>query len=194
MSKYGDWTRGEDEALINKLGGLEVARGILRGTIEVVTKMICFIVRTLTLLIDETKSVDELVKAGEFDWVSDNITSANFPNPANGTAGNHELALFHFGKTMSSDAVKAEMDKEGYEPANAWDLLAFAKKEPNLQRQFPTVALKNVWQDPDRYRRVPYLYGSAGDRHLDLDCLDVDWGGRCRFLARRKCKKQNLDF
>jgi hypothetical protein len=126
--------------------------------------------------------------------VNNGITSANFPNPANGVTGNQELALFHFGKTMSSDLVSAEMDKEGYEPATIWDLLAFAKKEPNLQRQFPIVALKSVWQDPGRYRRVPCLYGDVDGRDLDLGYLGSDWGGGCHFLARRKCqKKQNLD-
>ncbi len=187
--KYSDWMRGEDEALLNKLGGMEVARGILRGTIEVVTNVISFIVRTMTVLVDETKTVDELVKVGKFDWLNNNITSANFPNPAGGTTGNQELALFHFGKAMSSDAASAEMDKEGYEPATIWDLLAFAKKEPNLQRQFPIVALKSIWRDPGRGRLVPYLCGDAVDRRLDLDCLGVDWGDRYRFLARRKCQK-----
>jgi len=189
VCKYSDWSRGEDEALLNKLGGLEVVRGILRGTIEVITKVICFIVRTLTVLVDETKTVDELVKACKFDWVNDNITSANFPNPADGTTGNQELALFHFGKTMSFDAVISEMNKDGYEPATIWDLLGLAQKEPNLQRQFPIVALKSVWQGPSLSRGVPYLYSRADDRFLDLHYLGGDWCDCYRFLARRKCQK-----
>ena len=189
VCKYSDWTRGEDEALLNKLGGLEVARGILRGTIEVVTKVICFIVRALTVLVDETKTVDELAKVCKFDWVDDNITSANFPNPADGTTGNQKLALFHFGKTISSDAVISEMNKEGYESATIWDLLGLAQKEQNLQRQFPIVALKSFWQVPGRNRRVPCLYGRADGRYLRLDYLLADWSGHYRFLARRKCQK-----
>jgi hypothetical protein len=189
VCKYSDWTRGEDEALLNKLGGLEVVRGILRGTIEVVTKVICFIVRTLTVLVDETKTVDELAKVCKFDWVNNNITSANFPNPADGTTGNQELALFHFGKTMSSDAVISEMNKEGYEPATIWDLLGLAQKEPNLQRQFPIVALKSFWQGPHRYRYVPDLCGDADVRSLSLYYLYGDWDDDYRFLARRKCQK-----
>ena len=189
VCKYSDWSRGEDEALLNKLGGLEVVRGILRGTIEVITKVICFIVRTLTVLVDETKTVDELVKACKFDWVNDNITSANFPNPADGTTGNQELALFHFGKTMSFDAVISEMNKDGYEPATIWDLLGLAQKEQNLQRQFPIVALKSVWQDPGLYRLVPFLCSGADGRSLRLGCLGGGWLGGSRFLARRKCQK-----
>jgi len=189
VCKYGDWTRGEEEALLNKLGGLEVARGILRGTVEVITKVISFIVRTVMALVDETKGVDELVKEGKFDWANDDITSAHFPNPANGSVGEQELPLFHFGKTMSDDAVIAAMDAEGCEPATIWDLLSFAKKEPNLQRQFPIVALKSVWRDSYRSRRVPYLYSGAGGRSLSLVYLGGDWLGDYRFLARRKCQK-----
>lgn len=189
MSKYGDWTRGEDEALLNKLGGLEVARGILRGTIEVITKVVNFIVRTFTLLVDETKSVDELVKAGEFDWVNINITSTNFPNLASDKIDEQELPLFYFSKTMSSDAVIAEMDKKGCEPATIWDLLSFAKKEPDLQRKFPIVALKSVWRDSDGDRSVPFLYSDAGGRGLSVYYLGGDWRGYYRFLARRKCQK-----
>ena len=189
VCKYSDWTRGEDEALLNKLGGLEVARGILRGTIEVVTKAISFIVRTLTVLVDETKTVDELVKACKFDWTNSDITSVNFPNSAEGTTGNQELVLYHFGKNMSDDAVISEMDKDGCEPATIWDLLALAKKEPNLQRQFPIIALKSVWQDPSRHILVPYLYSIAVNRGLYLYWLGGAWNDRYRFLARRKCQK-----
>jgi len=187
--KYSDWTRGEDEALLNKLGGMEVARGILRGTIEVVTKVIGFVVRTMTVMVDETKTVDELVKACKFDWVNGDINSVNFPNPAGGTTGDQELALFHFDKTMSSNGVSADMEREGCEPATIWDLLALAQKEPDLQRQFLIVALKSVWRDSGRRRYVSCLYGRALGRRLHLYYLDGDWDDNYRFLARRKCQK-----
>ena len=47
-AKYGDWTRGEDEALLNILGGVEVARNILKGTVKVVTEAISNIVNAFT--------------------------------------------------------------------------------------------------------------------------------------------------
>ena len=36
MGKYGNWTRGEDEALLNILGGDDIARAILRRELKVV--------------------------------------------------------------------------------------------------------------------------------------------------------------
>src|SRR3990167_1181769 len=39
MSKYGTWTRGQDEALINILGGQEIAEGILVGRVKISISM-----------------------------------------------------------------------------------------------------------------------------------------------------------
>ena len=80
-AKYGDWTRGEDEALLNILGGVEVARNILKGTVKVVTEVISNIVNAFTVLVDETLSVEEAIKLGKFDWANDDITPITFPKP-----------------------------------------------------------------------------------------------------------------
>jgi len=187
--KYGEWTLGQTEALLNKLGGTEVAFGILRGTIEVVTRVVSFIVGTFMILVDETKSVEELVKDGKFDWSNDNITSQNFPKPASGQKSKRKVVLFHFNKNMSSEAVIAEMDKASCEPATIWDLLGLAAKEPDLQREFPIVALKSVWRHPDGNLSVPALYCYAGGRILYLDCFEFGWREDYRFLGRRKYQK-----
>jgi len=184
MSKYGDWTRGEDEALLNILGGVEVARGILRGAIEVITKVISFITK-FTVLVDETLSVEEAVKLGSFDRSNENITSVNFPKPASGQKLEKEVVLFHFGRNMSSEAVIAEMDKAGYKPATIWDLLGLAVKEPDLQRKFPILALGSVCR-LNGHRRVAYLCESSGDRRLSLDYFGSDWSGCFRFAGVRK--------
>lgn len=38
MGKYNDWTRGEDEALLNIMGGVENARAVLRGERKLVVE------------------------------------------------------------------------------------------------------------------------------------------------------------
>jgi hypothetical protein len=38
MGKYDNWTRGEDEALLNMIGGLDVARAILRGKRKIIVE------------------------------------------------------------------------------------------------------------------------------------------------------------
>lgn len=185
MSKYGDWTRGEDEALLNILGGVEVARQILRGAVKVVTEVVNFIVCTFMILVDETLSVEEAVEAGNFGWSDENIVSKNFPKPANGKKSEKEVVLFHFNKSMSSEAAIAEMDKVGYRPATIWELLGLAVKEPDLQRKFPIIALGSVCELCG-IRHVAFLYEEPDFRGLGLDRFGGGWGDGGRFAGVRK--------
>lgn len=184
-AKYGDWMRDEGEALLNKLGGIEIARNIIKGTVEVVTKVISYIVNTFTVLVDETLSVEEAIKLAKFDWFNDDITPKTFPKPKNGKKGDKEVAIFHFGKDISSEDAIAKMDEVGYRPASIWDLLGLAVKEPNLQRKFPIIALGSVCE-LNGLCRVAYLREVGGRRELDLVWFDEYWNDRCRFAGVRK--------
>jgi hypothetical protein len=75
MSKYGNWTRGEDEALLNILGGEEVVRGILRGDLKVVVKQPDLLRRITTVQVSDVKKFvakDHLQEAN-VGWTSDNF-------------------------------------------------------------------------------------------------------------------------
>jgi hypothetical protein len=112
-------TAGQLNALVKKVGGAEIVLQILRGALEVVTKAISYIVAVFTVIVDETMSVEDAVKAGKFNYSNQNITSEKFEKLTNGQKSDKEITLFHFNKTMpSSEAVIAEMDKAGYRPAN----------------------------------------------------------------------------
>jgi hypothetical protein len=164
-------------------------REVLDGRAEIkqvklITKAASFITHTFTVLVDETKTVEEQVK-DKFDWVNENITSKNFPKPAKGQKLEKEVFLFHFGKNMSSEAVIAEMDKSGYKPATIWDLLALALKEPNLQRKFWIVALGSSCELGGD-RSVPCLDEGSNERRLSLIYSGDEWRGSGRFAGVRK--------
>jgi hypothetical protein len=182
--KYGNWTMGQTEALLNKLGGDEVAMGILRGTIEVITKLVSFITHTFMVMVDETQTVEELVKAEKFNWSND-IVSKNFPKPANGQKSEREIVLFHFNKGMFTKTIIAEMDKAGYKPATIWDLLGLAAKEPDLQRKFSITALGSICRI-DGACLAAFLGGNSCERMMDLDDISIHWDDDCRFAAVRK--------
>ena len=184
-AKYGDWTRGEDEALLNILGGVEVARNILKGTVKVVTEVISNIVNAFTVLVDETLSVEEAIKLGNFGWVNDDITSKTFPKLKDGKKGDKEVAIFHFGKDISSEDAIALMDKAGFKPATIWDLLGLAVKEPNLQRKFPVVGIGSVCELGGE-RSAPCLPEDGGRRELSLRWFGGDWDDYYRFAGVRK--------
>jgi hypothetical protein len=173
-------------ALVKKVGGPENVLQILRGTIEVITKVISYIVATFIITVDETVSVEDAVKTGKFDWSDDDITSTNFPKITNGQKwDDKEVTIFHFNKTMTLEAVIAEMDKAGYKPANIWALIGLAVKEPDLQRKFQIVGLGSVCKLGGD-RRVPRLYGDSSLRDLGLGYFDVDWNDDYRFAGVRK--------
>ena len=180
---------GLDEKDLTKMRSQEVMTaiiGILRGAVELVVKTISFIASTFTVMVDETISVEEAVKDGKFDWSHENIDSTNFPKPDSGAKVEKEMALFHFGKGISSEGAIAQMDAEGYRPATIHEALAFAKAHPELQRQFPIVALGSATSvGGDRF--VAGLYRRVAERGLDLLGFDDDvWVGSYRFLAVRK--------
>ncbi|MCG2694619.1 hypothetical protein L6261_00860, partial [Candidatus Parcubacteria bacterium] len=122
------------------------------------------------------------VAEGKYDWSNSDVTSKNFPRSENGTKGEREVALFHFNKTMTSEQVIAEMDKVGYRPATIWELLGLGIAQPNLQREFPIIALGSVCV-LDGLRLVAILCRYAVGRYLSLGWFGGDWRDVCRFAG-----------
>jgi len=140
---------------------------------------------TYPLSVDYGRSVEKGVKAGRYDWANSDITSRNFPTERKGTA-EVVVELIHFNRNISTDEALRELDKAGMRPAELHELLAFGKKYPEVQREFPIVALGSVWQYRDGFRVVPFLYRDGSGRDLGLDWVVGGWSGICRFAAVRK--------
>lgn len=127
---------------------------------------------------------EEMITAGKYDWKNDDITERHFPVKGEGMR-EVMTELIHFNRYMESEDVLRELDKRGLRPATIEELFAFGAKYPELQRQFPVVALGSIWQHLD-YRDVPCLWGSTSERSLDLDWFGYRWHDCYRFLAARK--------
>lgn len=130
-------------------------------------------------------SMAKMVKAGKYDWVNGDIIQKNFPNEGNRTA-EVDTVLVHLNKAASTDEVLRHLDSLGLRPATIAELLAFGVKYPEIQREFPVIALGSVWQDSGGVRRSPYLRASGSGRGLRLCWIDDGWAGVCRFLAVSK--------
>lgn len=142
------------------------------------------IITSCSMVIDYDRSVKDGIKAGSYDWKNDDITSEHFPSQEAGTK-EATVDLFHYGKDMSTDEVLADLDKQGYRPATLKELLALGEKHPDLQREFPIIALGSVWRRPDG-RVCPYLDRDGSERGLSLRWIDRRWDDDCRFAAVRK--------
>ena len=137
-----------------------------------------------SITVNYSLSLEEMVAAGRYDWKNNDITAKHFSVKGEGVV-DVDIELVHFDRVMdSSDEVIRELNV-GLRPAKIEELLAFGAKYPDVQRQFPIVALGSVWQHLDD-RHVPFLWGYSDERYLYLDWFGDRWRGNFRFLAVRK--------
>lgn len=137
------------------------------------------------LFVDYTSPLADLIKACGFDWVNGNITEKTFPITQRPN-GNVEMRVFRFHRAISSDEAVQEMGKEGYRPAELPEGLAYAKANPDEQRQYQIALLGSAWRGWGGDRGVPYLWYDSGGRGLNFGWYGSRWDEDVRFLAVRK--------
>src|SRR3989344_3384599 len=101
-------------------------------------------VGTYPVVIDYGKTIEEMVATGHYDWSNSDISSGNFPVSGNGTA-NANLELVHLNKDASSEGGVAYLESLGMRPATIAELLVFGATYPEVQREFPVIALGSSW-------------------------------------------------
>ena len=140
---------------------------------------------TYPIPIDYGMGIEELVRLGGYNWSNNDITSKHFPTKRTGKA-EVSVELIHFNRAISSEEAIREMDKMGYRPAEACELLAFGAKYPDVQREFPIFALGSVWRVLDGVRSVVCLLRGGDLRDANLYWFVNSWFDDCRFAAVRK--------
>lgn len=133
--------------------------------------------------VDYGQPFDQMIAEGTYGFVNVCITSANFPITGTGVAES-EIVLVHFNRGIMSDDAAKEMEQMGLRPVTLPELLAFGAMYPDMQCEFPVIALDSIWADRNGNRNVPCLCGWRGRRSLYL--LWRGWcGGHWRFAAIR---------
>jgi len=142
--------------------------------------------------VDYTRSVEEMVKAGKYNWLDNNVID-RYPIPKGklGQLENISTELIHLNRLIYyEDAIK-EIEKEGYRGATAHETMVFGEKNLELQEEFPIFSLESVWQI-EAYRAVLGLscdYPSRSLFNYDLNgafSIGGDFPAICRFLVVRK--------
>lgn len=157
----------------------------VRGECEIVVPEAAPLPTTYLVTVNYGMTLEQMIAAGEYSSRNNDITAEHFPFTGIGQV-EVELHLVHLGRNASTDAVLAELDRRGLRPAKIEELLALGAKYPDLQKEFPLVALGSVWRRPDGYRRVAFLDGWDAGRSLSLFWLVFVWDVHCRFVAVRK--------
>lgn len=130
-------------------------------------------------------NLKQLIKKGKFKYVNTEIDEKNFPSQE----VSKDFKLFHFDREISSENATEEIEKEGYRPANLYELLTYAEKE--WDGKMYVVALGSVWRRLGG-RGVPILWYDSSGRGLRLDWFECGWILDYRFLAVRKPGTGNL--
>lgn len=162
---------------------VEAQRKLIQSIPELVSSSVSSGGQTeFNLTVNYDQSIEDARKRGNYDWENSDITSKNFPTNRKGTA-DVTIKLVHFDRSISSENAIKELDKIGLRPAETHELLALGASYPELQREFPIIALGSVWRDRYVCRSVPYLRRCGSERRLDRDWFGNDWLEHCRFAA-----------
>lgn len=142
-------------------------------------------IKEFSLIIDYTKTLEQLISEGKYGKNHPEINDKNFPISLEMTGKKMEISgkLFHFNRSISSDDVIFEMDKAGFRQATIRELLALGALFPDLQRQFTIVALNSYWRN-NKEHWVTSLRGNDSERWVGS--ARGKWSDSCLFLGVRK--------
>jgi hypothetical protein len=140
-----------------------------------------------TLVVDYGRGLQDSIDAGKYDHSHPQISSGNFPPNQDEVGEKHvQFVMYDFGRDILEAVITARMRKDGKRPATLRELLAFGENHPELQRQFPIVALNAVCVGDNGGLLVAYLDNGRVGRTLGLQRFRSSWGSTCRFLAVSK--------
>lgn len=184
MAKYDGWTLGETEALLNVVGGVEVARAVLRGERKLIVEVVPMpqaparpplvgrVVKTITVPAYAASDFAEAVRLGNFDNrdTLSNITR-QFAKERVGLGKAVTVELVEFDRDWWSDEAiawgKENGNKKPIVPAH---LLGIAIKLPDEQRELTIVELGSV-----RDGLMLFLYDNSGRRCLGRETVKSRW-------------------
>ena len=122
--------------------------GIKSNTVKVgADKVINYtLTETKTLTVDYSQTIHQMLCAGRYYFVNQNIVEGKIPIPAElvGTKVEISTVFFCFNKETSSEEVILKMDEAGYRPATLFELMALRIEFPGLHRQSIIIALGSV--------------------------------------------------
>lgn len=137
--------------------------------------------------VEKIPKLSSLIKRAEFDWVNPYVTDSLFPVPERISS---DYRLFGFEKGISSEDAAARIGMEGFRPANAWEIAAYAKE--GWDGKELVIGLGSVGE-VDGNRFVPVLSRYGSERNLRLRWWVSGWDAGSRFLAVRNSALGNSD-
>ena len=132
--------------------------------------------------VDYSLTLEEMIAAGSYGRVRDEIDTAHYPVDGEGTM-EAVIELLCFDRSMHSSEALTELGRLGYRPASLVELLALGAAYPQLEAGI-IVALGSSWEAPDGRRYV--VYHDTHLNHLNLFTRDCGWVLDSRFAGIRE--------
>lgn len=128
------------------------------------------------LSVDYTRSEQEMVDAGNYDYVSPDIQEvflgANLPK----TIVRFKARLFKFDFIPYSSWITQRMKEEGFRAANKAEILALGELYPDFQKEGSIVALRASFHDDDYLDDAFYvILLSYKDNKRTLNVCDYEY-------------------
>ena len=189
MGKYDDWQRGEDEALLNLVGGVEVARGVFRGEYRLTVEKVApeqrgapvrppltgKVAKTIVIPAYDVADFAEAVRLGRFDNNTAEIVRS-FGKERVGLNKPVKIDLVEFDRDWWKDeAIAWGVENGGKKPIGTAHLMGLAIKLPNEHRERLIVELGSVQRG-----HVLCLHGYPGWRRLRRNSVKGGWYRYCR--------------
>lgn len=174
----------ESEATVSgsiRLGSEETIRGMSTGPLHITSDL----PTPYPVTVDYSKSLKQMIKAGKYDRVNEDISYKNF-KLAGVLSATKDVFLMSYDETMSSEEVEKDLDKKGMRACILPELLALGAQYPELQKEHYIVALGSRGLHPGGSGYVPGLFEVNGRRWLGIYWYGSQWNQNYRFAAVAK--------
>lgn len=144
------------------------------------------LILTMKLIIDHSKTINQLVEESKFDYCDSDINDTNFPIAIKNEVEECEATLVDIGKDWTKEEAETKLKELGLVSAEIRELLSFAIQYSKEQRKNPIVELESIWRDKGGNPCVARVGGNSDYRTADLDHVASKWHRHYRVLALSK--------
>ena len=143
-------------------------------------------IETLDVTIDYNMTIQEMIEAGRYDSINQDI-AGNFQPPHGGWGhGSFQKTLYLvcFNRFMEFEEVLYELSIDPWRPGLLPDQLAIGAEHPDKQREFPIVQVGSLWMIRG-FHRGTYLRRANKERMLSKVWLNMGFNSYYRFVAEK---------
>ena len=117
-----------------------------------------------------TNNFEELIKLGNYSKIDNKIIKENFVFPEL-TKNKVNLEIMDYNKPTTLKTMQEERQKlesQGFRGANIYEILTFGIQHPEVQREFPILAMGSKTERVMGYKGILSLQQTNGERHLSI--------------------------